>query len=77
LFEKPHEGRPRRLHRLSAHLRLQELSVPVNTIQKARGCINKVCRDGSGTLVFLKTIIPSRKATRQYLGEEPEGHEED
>jgi uncharacterized DUF497 family protein len=29
------------------------------------------------TLVFLKTIIPSRKATRRYLGEEPEGHEED
>jgi uncharacterized DUF497 family protein len=27
--------------------------------------------------IFLKTIIPSRKATRQYLGEEPEGHEED
>jgi uncharacterized DUF497 family protein len=26
-------------------------------------------------LVFLKTIIPSRKATRQYLGEEPGGHE--
>jgi uncharacterized DUF497 family protein len=23
-------------------------------------------------VVFLKTIIPSRKATRQYLGEEPE-----
>ncbi len=28
------------------------------------------------TLVFLKTIIPSRKATKQYLGEEPDGHEE-
>ena len=27
--------------------------------------------------VVLKTIIPSRKATRQYLGVEPEGHEED
>ena len=27
-------------------------------------------------LVFLKTIIPSRKATKQYLGEEPDGHEE-
>ena len=27
--------------------------------------------------IFLKTIIPSRKATRQYLSEEPEGHEED
>jgi uncharacterized DUF497 family protein len=26
-------------------------------------------------LVFLKTIIPSRKATRQYLGEEPQDHE--
>ena len=26
-------------------------------------------------LVFLKTIIPSRKATKQYLGKEPEGHE--
>lgn len=26
-------------------------------------------------LVFLKTIIPSRKATKQYLGEEPEDHE--
>lgn len=25
--------------------------------------------------VFLKTIIPSRKATRQYLGEEPNDHE--
>ena len=25
--------------------------------------------------VFLKTIIPSRKATKQYLGEEPEDHE--
>ena len=24
--------------------------------------------------VFLKTIIPSRKATRQYLGEESEDH---
>ena len=24
------------------------------------------------TSVFLKTIIPSRKATKQYLGEEPE-----
>lgn len=28
------------------------------------------------TLVFLKTIIPSRKATKQYLGEEPDGHED-
>jgi len=27
-------------------------------------------------LVFLKTIIPSRKATTRYLGEEPDGHEE-
>ena len=27
-------------------------------------------------LVFLKTIIPSRKATKQYLGEEPGGHED-
>jgi hypothetical protein len=27
-------------------------------------------------LVFLKTIIPSRKATKQYLGEEPDDHEE-
>ena len=26
-------------------------------------------------LVFLKIIIPSRKATKQYLGREPEGHE--
>ena len=26
-------------------------------------------------LVFLKTIIPSRKATKQYLGEESEDHE--
>ena len=26
-------------------------------------------------LVFRKTIIPSRKATKQYLGEEPEDHE--
>ncbi len=26
-------------------------------------------------LVFLKTIIPSRKATKQYLGKEPENHE--
>jgi hypothetical protein len=26
-------------------------------------------------LVLPKTIIPSRKATRQYLGEEPEHHE--
>jgi len=26
--------------------------------------------------VFLKTIIPSRKATKQYLGEEPDDHEE-
>ena len=26
-------------------------------------------------LVFLKTIIPSRKATKQYLGEEPEDYE--
>jgi uncharacterized DUF497 family protein len=26
-------------------------------------------------LVFLKTIIPSRKATRRYLGKEPEDHE--
>ena len=26
-------------------------------------------------LIFLKTIIPSRKATKQYLGEEPEDHE--
>lgn len=26
-------------------------------------------------LVFLKTIIPSRKATKHYLGEEPEDHE--
>jgi hypothetical protein len=26
-------------------------------------------------LIFLKTIIPSRKATRDYLGEEPEDHE--
>ena len=25
--------------------------------------------------VFLKTIIPSRKATKQYLGREPENHE--
>ncbi len=25
--------------------------------------------------VFLKTIIPSRKATKQYLGEEAEDHE--
>jgi len=25
--------------------------------------------------VFLKTIIPSRKATKQYLGEEPDDHE--
>jgi uncharacterized DUF497 family protein len=27
------------------------------------------------TSVFLKTIIPSRKATKQYLGQEPEDHE--
>jgi uncharacterized DUF497 family protein len=27
------------------------------------------------TLVFLKTIIPSRKATRQYLDKEGESHE--
>jgi uncharacterized DUF497 family protein len=27
------------------------------------------------TLVFLKTIIPSRKGTRQYLGKEPDDHE--
>ena len=26
-------------------------------------------------LIFLKTIIPSRKATKQYLGEEPDDHE--
>ena len=26
--------------------------------------------------VFLKTIIPSRKATNQYLGEESDDHEE-
>ena len=26
--------------------------------------------------VFLKTIIPSRKATHQYLGEESEDHED-
>ena len=26
-------------------------------------------------LIFLKTITPSRKATKQYLGEEPEDHE--
>jgi hypothetical protein len=26
--------------------------------------------------VFLKTIIPSRKATKQYLGEEADGHED-
>ncbi len=26
-------------------------------------------------LVFLKTIIPSRKATKHYLGKEGEGHE--
>jgi hypothetical protein len=25
--------------------------------------------------VFLKTIIPSRKATKQYLGEESDDHE--
>jgi uncharacterized DUF497 family protein len=25
--------------------------------------------------VFLKTIIPSRKATKQYLGKEPDDHE--
>ena len=28
-----------------------------------------------GHTVFLKTIIPSRKATRRYLGEEPKDHE--
>ncbi len=26
-------------------------------------------------LIFMKTIIPSRKATKEYLGEEPEDHE--
>ncbi len=26
-------------------------------------------------LIFLKTIIPSRKMTKQYLGKEPEEHE--
>jgi uncharacterized DUF497 family protein len=26
-------------------------------------------------VIFLKTIIPSRKATKQYLGEEPEDYE--
>ena len=26
--------------------------------------------------VFLKTIIPSRKATKQYLGEEADDHED-
>lgn len=26
-------------------------------------------------LVFLKTIIPSRKATKRYLGKEPDDHE--
>ena len=26
--------------------------------------------------VFLKTIIPSRKATKQYLGEESDDHED-
>jgi uncharacterized DUF497 family protein len=28
------------------------------------------------TIVFLKTIIPSRKATKQYLGQEAEGNGE-
>ena len=27
-------------------------------------------------MVFLKTIIPSRKATKQYLGEESDDHED-
>jgi uncharacterized DUF497 family protein len=27
------------------------------------------------TVVFLKTIIPSRKATKRYLGKEPKDHE--
>ena len=26
--------------------------------------------------VFLKTIIPSRKATKEYLGEESDDHED-
>jgi len=26
-------------------------------------------------MVFLKTVIPSRKATKQYLGMEPDDHE--
>lgn len=26
-------------------------------------------------VVFLKTIIPSRKSTREYLGKEPDDHE--
>ena len=28
------------------------------------------------TLVFLKTIIPRRKATKHYIGEEPDAHED-
>lgn len=32
------------------------------------------CVEGEN-LVFLKTIIPSRKATKQYLEKEPEDHE--
>jgi uncharacterized DUF497 family protein len=28
------------------------------------------------SIVFLKTIIPSRRATKQYLGEEPQEDEE-
>lgn len=31
---------------------------------------------GFEDMVFLKTIVPSRKATKQYLGEEPDGHED-
>ena len=26
-------------------------------------------------MIFLKTVIPSRKATKQYLGGEPDDHE--
>ncbi len=32
-------------------------------------------REETRDLIFLKTIIPSRKATKQYLDKEPDDHE--
>jgi hypothetical protein len=48
---------------------------PAHLRRQARGLVYLVPFEEDEHTVFLKTIIPSRKATNEYLGEEPD-HED-